>query len=323
LCVSLLSALALVSLFDPQRVSRLFDVALNLKSVFADSPFVSWFGMNQGPGAPFEMEAVSLGNTLGLLGVMASLYYPHKLESADRIILWAASLSALLFASPFIGREWSQRLSLMAFAPGLAPLAFVSVRMRRGAAASLAIMSAVLWSTANNLPGIEPQTLSMPAYRELQSLRLSLPKGNVIVVARHGLEWWAAWAMNVKVANNLETVRDSWEKYDAVLTLDEIKPGAFTGRGRERPGVNRGEHRSFAGPPGFGGPDFRDPINGFPDWAGGPPRPEEGGPGFERDIEPALYPDMLEMITRGDYFRLSRVTEKPDGDVYGNHPRHR
>ena len=286
LAVALFLVMMLVSLFDIHRVTKLFGMAINPGLLFSDSRIRSLLGMNPGPGMQFEGESMSLGIILGLLGIMVALYHPKKLESADRAILWATSLCALLFASPFFGGDWSQRLSLMAFAPGLVPLAFLTVRVRWGLVVTVAVMTVVLLTSARDLPSMTHQGITAPAYRELVSLKSSLPEGKNLIIARHGLEWWAAWTMNAKIANNVEAVLDTWEKYDAVWYLEETDSTAFSLGDMRRPGGHAGGPPSFSGnmrpggtPPGnlaLQFPDEPDSLGG-PGGLGRPDRP--GSPG--------------------------------------------
>ncbi len=265
LAAALLLAMVFVSLFDIHRVTKLFSVALSPTRLFADSPIRFWLGIQAGPSMPFAGESVSLGVILGLLGVMAAVYHPGKLESADRAILWAASLSALLFALPIFGREWSQRLSLMSFAPGLTPLAFLAVRVRWGLVVSGVVMTLVVLTSARDLPGISYQRITVPAYNELAAMRSSLPEGKNLVIARHGLEWWAAWTMNVKIANNVATVLDAWDTYDAVWYLEEINSGAFTTGDMRRPGGLPGGGAPASGFMGSQGPPPGNRVDGATD----------------------------------------------------------
>jgi hypothetical protein len=241
----------------------------------------------------------------------------------------------------------------MAFTPGIIPLAFLSVRMRWGLAVSFTITAAVIGSTITGFPGIASQTLTLPAFRELQSFQSSLPRGNVIIVARHGLEWWTAWAMNVKITNNIKTVMNTWDKYDAVLVLEEINSSAFTGGDRIHPGGPGGRPSPFSVHSGFNGPSHPDNADGFPimpdspgfqqggefhDKQRGPGGPgatgfqadsdrpgrggRPGGRGLGPDIVRLFSQDILETIEEGSYFRLRRITEKPDGEMYGEYTRH-
>ena len=79
-----------------------------------------------------------------------------------------------------------------------------------------------------------------------------------LVVARHGLQWWAGHFLHTPVRNTLPD--DAFTKYDRVLQLVEVG-----GRGGSR-GLGGPE-----GPGGFDGPDGQ-PDFGPPDRPQGPPR---------------------------------------------------
>ena len=79
-----------------------------------------------------------------------------------------------------------------------------------------------------------------------------------LVVARHGLQWWAGHFLHTPVRNTLPD--DAFTKYDRVLQLVEVG-----GRGGAR-GLGGPD-----GPGGFDGPDGQ-PDFGPPDRPQGPPR---------------------------------------------------
>ena len=101
---------------------------------------------------------------------------------------------------------------------------------------------------------------------ELKSLRESIPNPTkTLVVARHGLEWWAGFVLHTPVRMG-QIPSNAFEKYDRVLILESIDirgpggPGGLGGRGG--PGGSGG----FGGPGGSGqlrpGDLAFDPQNG-------------------------------------------------------------
>lgn len=304
--------LTLVSLFDPQRVSRLAGVILDPGVLFSDSLIGSWFGQSFNPGAPLELKPVILGNILGLLGAGISVCYHKRLYPSERAILWGASLSTLLFASPLMGREWSQRLALMAFAPGLIPLAFLAVRVRRGLVTAAVFTAFIIITTIWSIPQSTVSTLTMPAYRELQSFRSALPKGKTVIVARHGLEWWAAWTLNTRIANRFDVLTDNWDTYDTILLLQETGSSAFTG-GMRGPAGPMGGPSPIPLSIGINDPALQDADADFPIGPDGRFFPGgSGGPGIPGPVGISLPSGMLVTLREGTYFRLSRVIKQPN-----------
>ena len=78
-------------------------------------------------------------------------------------------------------------------------------------------------------------SISREAYNELKQFKNDLPKGNSIVVARHGLEWWVAWTMETKITNQPQIATEILDKYDAIFYVEEINPPPMQGPRRPPP----------------------------------------------------------------------------------------
>ena len=302
LAASLLLSLGLVSLFDPERVVKLLTASFNPGKIFEGSLVSTRAGI--GLGNPLsELDGIVLGNVTGIIGLATAVLYRKHMDHAARACMYAASLTALVFASPLIGRDLAQRLCLMAFVPGLIPLAFIVSRQRWIAIFSLVTAVVLFFTTVLELTGNFQQTITPAAYAELQSFKKALPVGNTMVIARHGLEWWAAWTLETKVANNPETVQSVWDTYDAVLLLEEINPEAFTG--------GDFQHRHARPPVGL-------PFMHRPQRRNAPIPPQApspgsmGGQGLSGPGESFFVPDNLILIKEGAFFRLSRIMKKTE-----------
>ena len=300
LTASLSLSLGLVFLFDPERVVKLLAASFNPGKLFEGSLVSTWAEIGfRIP--PLDIDGIVLGNVTGIIGLATAVLYRKRMDHPTSNVLYAASLTALVFASPLIGRDLAQRLSLMAFVPGLIPLAFIVSRQRWLAIFSLVTAVVLFVTTVLGLTGNFQQTITPAAYAELQSFKKALPGGNTMVIARHGLEWWAAWTMDTKVANKPEAVLNTWDTYDAVFFLEEINPDAFTGGDFQHrhagppaglPFMHRPRRRNAPTPP---------PFPGF-----------MGGQGFRGPGENFFDPDNLIPIQEGAFFRLSRIMKKPD-----------
>ena len=300
LTASLSLSLGLVFLFDPERVVKLLAVSFYPGKLFEGSLVSTWAEIGfRIP--PLDIDGIVLGNMTGIIGLATAVLYRKRMDHPTSNVLYASSLTALVFASPLIGRDLAQRLCLMAFVPGLIPLAFIVSRQRWIAIFSLAAVLVLFFTTARTISGNFQQTITPAAYAELQSFKEALPGGNTMVIARHGLEWWAAWTMETKVANNPDAVQSVWDTYDTVFFLEEINPDAFTGGDFQHrharppvglPFMHRPRRRNAPTPP---------PFPGF-----------MGGQGFHGPGENFFDPDNLILIKEGAFFRLSRIMKKPN-----------
>jgi energy-coupling factor transporter ATP-binding protein EcfA2 len=61
------------------------------------------------------------------------------------------------------------------------------------------------------------------AYKELKSLHSVIKVDNeTIVIARHGLEWWTAWALYTKVGQDKAIDSELFNKYRRIIFINQI-----------------------------------------------------------------------------------------------------
>jgi hypothetical protein len=111
------------------------------------------------------------------------------------------------------------------------------------------------------------------AYQDLQNLKKYLPdnKENSIIITEHGLEFWTAWALNVKVGQERAMNKINWDKYRNITILRQKNKVGRRGPGtRPMPGqrFKKGEHPPI-------GPSM-EPPTGVP--SGQPNEPPMGPP---------------------------------------------
>lgn len=177
-------------------------------------------------GGPFNLVNLGIVTVIAILGIILLRRRWSTLPQPDRTLVAAAAVTTLFLASPLIGLRYSGRLLLIAYAPAAVVLAFLltslHTRPARLAVAAIALIPTVTLSMLILRHG-RPASITEPAYRELHQMvgLITEPKES-LVVARHGLEWWAAWvlATNVAEANPLDAKTIS--TYSVVFYLQQI-----------------------------------------------------------------------------------------------------
>ena len=208
---------------------------------------------------------------IAILALVRSAF-DRTLAAGDRALGIGLAACAMLLACPLLAAEYANRLSLMAFVPGSLAAVFVLAPLARSAPARwLGLAGAVATATLAILP--VARELGNPRAEPSRSGRAGGPRGGMgglvkspvipegsdtelismrevvgssgttLVVARHGLQWWAGHFLHTPVRNTVPD--DAFTKYDRVLELVEIG-------GRGRPG-------GFGGGGGFGGDGFGPP----------------------------------------------------------------
>ena len=229
LLVSLGACLAIVHALDPDRAQRLVHAVVAPGWLFAGSPGLLWIrGLSDEAlwalRAPAE---VSLGNALGMLGVVTLWRYRLGMDASTRVLLVASTLATLALSSPLLRPDVLERLALLAYVPGMIPAVYLVCREAGAAVVVAPLVLAVMLHGALAVKTLRQTALVPAAHAELVHFRSVLPAGRVIVIARPLLRWWVAWTMETHFSTRVEPALAARGAYDAVLVLDEIRSGAL------------------------------------------------------------------------------------------------
>ena len=219
----------------------------------------------------------------------------RRLPSAESSVAIAAAATALVLAAPIYEGQKAERLLLVAVVPAAIAASFVLSRIvmlswsRIVGGCALAF---VVVDTARLLPLGGRASIDEGAFAELVSMRsvCTVPE-RTLIVARHGLEWWAAWTLRTHISQPTAIEATDWSAYTQVLYLQEKQRSGPHGFGAENgPG----------GPPSGGAPS--DNPDQAPHYRHGP----RHGPG---ELE---LPADAQPLHDGAAFTLARVASAPE-----------
>jgi hypothetical protein len=162
-----------------------------------------------------------LGIIFGSLGIVLVVAQYKKIGPANSSLLLGASLASLLFSIPFTAVEWSQRMAMMSFLPGLIPLIYLVVRRRWGWILGTILLIFVILNSVPSQFARPQRVLSKEAYQELVHIKTMLPAGDNLVYAAHGLEWWVAWTMETDITNQTEIALHALDNYDHIFFVEQ------------------------------------------------------------------------------------------------------
>ena len=212
-----------VALFDPGRALRLLTVAAEL---FRRPALL-------GPLGPPEL----LGYLFSwlLLGLGGYVWYKHKakLDGVERVALPALLTLIFLLSFPLINGDYARRFMLMLFVPQAVLCLLLFPRMPAKAAnvLSVGLITVCLAFSPGVLHFKEP-VISQAAFNDLEGLNAQLQLNkNSLIIARHGLEWWAGWALHCKTGNEKGVDEETAGKYRQVLFLHQKKGQESSGPG--------------------------------------------------------------------------------------------
>lgn len=211
--------------FDPTRVERLIGIFLSPLRVFNPPVIFDIIRGQSTLGGPHLFDWAVI-NMFGVFGLILLVRRWAVTEVAQRSVVIAAILSVFLLGSPFLNEHWADRLWLMAYGPAVVVVAFLLTklynRLALGTVTAFVLLLTIL--SAGMMSGFDrPASITEAAYDELYQVRSAISQPEkTLVVARHGLEWWAAWVLETDAGQEFGLDQESWEKYDQVLYLKQI-----------------------------------------------------------------------------------------------------
>jgi hypothetical protein len=339
-----------------------------------------WPGGPRGPGGPGSGGGgggfpLGIAWSLALVGGLAFAWWTtrrlrralpdaKRAARADEALLFGMVVTAACLSCPLLGGDQLMRLLLMVPVPLAFVAAFVLCEspgaeadaplartarwiVQRPAAALAGVALAVTAVSGTHRRGRE--ALDAQALADLRSWRADLAPGDrAVVAARHGLEFWAAFAMDTH-ARWGTLRREDFDSYDRFFILEERRGGRggpggpddamdddFPPRRRParpdagssgRPDLRAAEQfddMPGEGPRRRGGPP--DDMGG-PGGFGGPPRGPGGGPGGD-PMAVASVPREARIAKQSDRFTLWEVPTSareqfPTRDQANNRPQQR
>jgi hypothetical protein len=225
------------------KMATLWEALLSPLSLFDGVNTFTRLATGAGSGGVADMTAVLLA-WIPLVLLMA-VWRRTARDRAATATLVGAALSAAVLSFPLLSGVDGLRLHLMAYLPVAVIVAWlVGSLPRTGTRTVCAILLlANALAVAPVIPQATRPTIAEPSYAELLSLRDRVDDSqSTVVVARHGLEWWAAWTFgsDVAVVPTVGATPSLWMRYDRVLLLQETKaPDDTPGprRGGSAPGL--------------------------------------------------------------------------------------
>lgn len=280
-------------------------------------------GPNGFPGGPGMMPGgwdwlptVAL-LTASVGGLAAAWFRRKKLPAGNVAVVAGCALGLLILSGPWVTGDKVMRFRLIAVGPALICASFALLQLRwpkvRVVVATLMALALVVPGAMRVAQGGRP-VITLKAASELRSMsaEISAP-GKTLIVARHGLEWWAAWYLHTHIAHTSALTAADWKNFDAVYFLRQkggmMMPFGGPGPGRQqfrpdgpfRPG---GQFRPD-GPPDFAG--------GFPPPGDFPRRPfAQGRPGGPGMMGEPMIPRDADITHDGTFFTLALVPA-PEG----------
>ncbi|MBK8879995.1 MAG: hypothetical protein IPN74_16075 [Haliscomenobacter sp.] len=180
---------------------------------------------------------------LAVFGILQFRRFKSKSDKVSEYMVLTLIVLLAVFAFPVYDQQYFERFNVLLFIPQLLLIAYL-IRMNQKLALPFSIslvllttFSIFMYFSEEKKPCIDDQT-----FHDLQNIHkyVAENKENSIIIARHGLEFWTAWALNVNVVQDRAMDKIGLEKYSIVIFLqqkNEDKQGPFGRRPLHKPEI--------------------------------------------------------------------------------------
>jgi hypothetical protein len=247
--ITIFVGFGIIALFDSDRAFRL----ITFWNVIFERP-----ALLQGP-LPIHLLLNMIGSYfLAIVGVFQFRRFKDKTDKITAYMVLSFIVIIIIFAFPLYDLQYFQRFAVLLFIPQSLLILYL-IRMNPTSAVPFSI-SLVLLTTLSIFTSFSEEKrpcIDDHAFQDLQNIKKYIreDKKNTIIIAQHGIEFWTAWTLNVKVGNDRSMDKLGLEKYKNIifLHLKSLERQAPSGK------------RSLRNPgPGVGGPPPMGPLMGRP-----------------------------------------------------------
>lgn len=208
--------LTLITVFDLSRTYRL----LGIFSEIFKKPLIT-----QGNFVPPDFFNYFLSFALIGIGAFYLIKPKYEISPNNRIVLKTLIISIIILSFPFSNIEYAQRLTLILFVPQSIMLLFLYKIGATPIKISLTVII-ILSILILGPPTIEfnKPAITQEAYDDLFYLKDKINNpDNTLIIARHGLEWWVAWTIQTKIAQDKAIGQTIFDKYNTIIVLNQKK----------------------------------------------------------------------------------------------------
>ncbi|MCA6423623.1 MAG: hypothetical protein IM568_12520 [Flavobacterium sp.] len=209
-------SLGIVFLIDISRFNRL----VSFWNLIFEKPAIL-----NGMLSPPDFLIILISIALAIIGIITLKTNSNNLKPFQKTILFASTVCLIAFSFPLLDGEYFKRLSLFLFIPQTLLIVGISsvISVKKHIAISIFLSIFTLISMLAVIGHPKDAVIDDNAYKELKELNSVIRIDNeTIVIARHGLEWWAAWALHSKVGQDKAIDSVLYNKYRKVIFINQI-----------------------------------------------------------------------------------------------------
>jgi hypothetical protein len=210
-------SLLIISLFDYHRFERI----LSIGAVLFEHP-----ALLTGRISPPEILMVLIAWGFSIHSIVLIRRYKQIITKIEYSVVIGSIITLLFLSFPLLDLEYFKRLSLFQFIPEIvliiifAPY-FTEKLVKIVFLFLISITTLSLLAVAGNQ---KPTAIDQSAFADLKKMESILPadKSNTIIIARHGLEWWAAWQLRTNIAQDKAIDENLFSKFSHIYIIRQL-----------------------------------------------------------------------------------------------------
>ncbi len=215
--LTIIAGFLFIFTFDSSRLLRL----LNTWSVIFEKPAIL-----QGPLAPPDLLNYLFSYLLIGISIYCLIKHRNLLSDYVKKVMLLFIICLFILSFPLIDIEYARRFNLLLFVPQtiLLFILFSVINNKLRIFLTGFIVLIVFASLTSGIVNMKPPVINNEAYNDLKKLEYIIDEPDkTIIIARHGLEWWVAWELQTKVAQDKGMDQIVFEKYQKVIILEQKK----------------------------------------------------------------------------------------------------
>ncbi|MCE5174800.1 MAG: hypothetical protein ABFC90_01615 [Bacteroidales bacterium] len=216
LSIVILIGLGLIAVFDITRLNRLFSVGA---LAFENSALLNKML------APPDILIILVSIVLAVVGIIILKTKSSKLRLVQKAIIFACIVCLIFLSFPLLDGEYFKRLSLFLFIFQILFILQISsvISIKQHKAISISLFLFIFLSIFAVTGHPKETIIDKNAYKELKELKSVIRNDDeTIVIARHGLEWWTAWALHTKVGQDKAIDSELFNKYKRIIFINQM-----------------------------------------------------------------------------------------------------
>lgn len=217
LIIIIIASSGLVAIFDLTRFNRLLT--------FGNSIFERPALLN-GMLVPPDFLNIFISVSLVIIGAIALKRSSSILTPYQKAVIISSMVCLTAFSFPLLDGDYFGRFGLFLFIPQLLLIIQIApvISVRQLKTIGIFLLLFTLLSILGFMGRPKPTVIDQTEFENLKELNYVIENDKeTIIIAKHGLEWWTAWALHTKVGQDKAIDKTLFEKYKNVIFLIQIK----------------------------------------------------------------------------------------------------